>query len=522
MGNDQQAVITENWEKRIDTCIKILKQWSKRKLTYRGKILVANTLASSSLWYTLSVTSMPDNYVIKVKNAIINFFWSDKKHLIKYSVITNYIRDGGLNLIDIDIKKGAFRLKWVKKIMDPSFVHKCKHLMLYNLNKYRDFKLGYGIFKINIDRSKCSNLPPFYAEILKSWALVANNNRCRPTTPEAIMQEPLFCNQFVSHNDKMLLFQDFVSANVVKVKDLSYEFVPGLLPSAAVSELVAGLLDLKKSCDARKKYSIIRNALPLEWLQTCFTSVCSHKQDTVSVVLKSPTNKNITIAEQTTKQLTTLIHDCLIKRSPNLYKPTCMDFWLRKFPGLDFRKIWQNIYGGIKENNICDLEYLCIHNVLTTNTVAYKAGTVDSPLCSFCKQENETILHLFTECPTIQELLSYVFKIIFKISTKSSNIDIQQSIIFGFPDKSDKYNWAIINYLLGLAKCCINTRRYIYINNKHTLQLIPYFKRKLEVKVQFDYERYQKWDDLIQFENLYANNNSIVRMDGIDYVLTLS
>jgi hypothetical protein len=42
---------------------------------------------------------------------------------------------------------------------------------------------------------------------------------------------------------------------------------------------------------------------------------------------------------------------------------------------------------------------------LTTNTFLYKIKIKQDPLCSFCKKENENMIHLLWECENVQILL---------------------------------------------------------------------------------------------------------------------
>ena len=43
-------------------------------------------------------------------------------------------------------------------------------------------------------------------------------------------------------------------------------------------------------------------------------------------------------------------------------------------------------------------QFRILHNILPTNSLLYKLGIVTSPLCSFCKDEAETVEHLFVDC----------------------------------------------------------------------------------------------------------------------------
>lgn len=52
------------------------------------------------------------------------------------------------------------------------------------------------------------------------------------------------------------------------------------------------------------------------------------------------------------------------------------------------------------------LQYRINHFILTTNNFMYKIGNIDTNLCTFCENAEETIYHLLWECPKVQHLLA--------------------------------------------------------------------------------------------------------------------
>ena len=49
-------------------------------------------------------------------------------------------------------------------------------------------------------------------------------------------------------------------------------------------------------------------------------------------------------------------------------------------------------------------QFKVIHNILYTNEKLHKIGYSDTALCTFCKKETETLLHLFVQCESISPL----------------------------------------------------------------------------------------------------------------------
>lgn len=79
------------------------------------------------------------------------------------------------------------------------------------------------------------------------------------------------------------------------------------------------------------------------------------------------------------------------------------------------------------------MQYQILHRIVPTNNYLYKIKLKDSPLCSFCKLNIETIEHLFTECPEVKDIW-YRIEELFLTKYNVSFIFDKRSILFG------KYN----------------------------------------------------------------------------------
>ena len=62
------------------------------------------------------------------------------------------------------------------------------------------------------------------------------------------------------------------------------------------------------------------------------------------------------------------------------------------------------------ESSLRSFQYKILNNILYLNEKLFKFKTVDSPLCSLCKTENESTLHLFCECAVTSNLLEHAIQ----------------------------------------------------------------------------------------------------------------
>ena len=81
-------------------------------------------------------------------------------------------------------------------------------------------------------------------------------------------------------------------------------------------------------------------------------------------------------------------------------KPTCIEKWRNRFPGHDIN--WENVFTHTYKLNDAYLRWFemkILHRILPTQKLLHNMGLVASPICDFCENEVETILHLMWECP---------------------------------------------------------------------------------------------------------------------------
>ena len=72
-----------NWNFWVEKLAKRLKSWKFRNLSLKGKSMIINSLALSSLWYTGSVVPLPAWAEKKINQIIFDFLWLGKNEQIE-------------------------------------------------------------------------------------------------------------------------------------------------------------------------------------------------------------------------------------------------------------------------------------------------------------------------------------------------------------------------------------------------------------------------------------------------------
>ena len=90
----------------------------------------------------------------------------------------------------------------------------------------------------------------------------------------------------------------------------------------------------------------------------------------------------------------------------NNHKPTSQIYFEKLFPDTSLN--WKNIYLVARKVTTCTylrcFQYKILTNTLYLNKKLFLFKKSKSPLCSFCRTEEETVPHLFYSCPKTQSL----------------------------------------------------------------------------------------------------------------------
>ena len=112
-----------------------------------------------------------------------------------------------------------------------------------------------------------------------------------------------------------------------------------------------------------------------------------------------------------------------------------------------------------KDPYLRNFQYKFLHRIVPTNSFLYKIHIKDSKLCTFCKNQDETIGHLFYECPITSGFWNQFFDC---LKTYYDNIVLdKKSILLGFPEESLLFNLLVIIAKNYIFKCKLNENCHI-------------------------------------------------------------
>ena len=141
----------------------------------------------------------------------------------------------------------------------------------------------------------------------------------------------------------------------------------------------------------------------------------------------------------------------------NNIKPTSQTYFENLFS--NFKPDWKSIYllprRVTLDTNLRMFQYKLLNNVLYLNNMLFRFKKVDSPLCSYCNEEEETPLHLFHSCLKTKQLWNKLRQYF----SKFINIphSTPQSSILGIFDNIQSSE--LMNHLLLIFKFYIYSAR---------------------------------------------------------------
>ncbi|KAK3562249.1 hypothetical protein QTP86_032586, partial [Hemibagrus guttatus] len=109
--------LNKNWEGTVEHVKGRLSRWKRLvpRMSYKGRTLVINNLAASSLWHKLACVDPPPNLLASIQALLVDFW--DGLHWISQSVLHLPKEEGGQGLVQLASRTAAFRLQFLQRLL---------------------------------------------------------------------------------------------------------------------------------------------------------------------------------------------------------------------------------------------------------------------------------------------------------------------------------------------------------------------------------------------------------------------
>jgi hypothetical protein len=224
------------------------------------------------------------------------------------------------------------------------------------------------------------------------------------TDSENCLNEPLFYNHNIVIGDKSVFYKSWYQKGVTCINDI-FDKDNIILTKDHLQNL----------------FGLSINILHYMGIKNSIKKFLKKMKINVNIIDKQqqpflPTYLSVIIKN---KQGTNAIYKIF---NNNTEKPTSQIKWQHKF-SVEQTK-WKSYYSlpfnNTKNTSAQWLQFRILHRILPVNEYLFKLKLKDSPLCSYCNVENESIEHLFWSCVHTSRLLNEV-----KLVCERNNIQFQ-------------------------------------------------------------------------------------------------
>lgn len=426
---DLDKVIDTNYTDRIAQLKNFVKLWRRRFLTPLGKITVIKSLMLPKITHLLMALPNPKSEILDYINGILfDFLWQGRVK-IKQSVVVKQYFQGGLKMINLTAFAQALKITWLRRIFQ-------------NESKWQLFiKRAIEIDKIaccgsEYTKSVLNNLKnDFWKDVFKALLnlqirLDVDWEKLSP------YQTPIFCNKNFNIGGNSFLYKTWFDRGVRYIQDLM--------------DNQGNFLDLNAFM---RMTSINTNFLQYRGIVECLKRFLRSRNVNIDSNMTGPIIPRLIYTILKQKKGSQNIYEIL---NQNKEEPAGKIKWNQLYNIGE--KSWEYIFHAPFKITTCTklrwFQTLINHRILTTNKFLYQINLIDSPKCSFCGTEDETIDHLLWKCSKTQQFLQQLIKQFHDMSIPL-NLSEESFVLGNFPKNTSN----TVQFLMLVARYYINMCR---------------------------------------------------------------
>ena len=209
------------------------------------------------------------------------------------------------------------------------------------------------------------------------------------------------------------------------------------------------------------KWMQIVDALPSKWRTIIRNSGSSNlsREMLSKHCLYTESNSKLSVIHLSCRA----IYNKLLEKAISI--PTSVQYWEDKIVDSDHEEIeWSTVYllprFATIDSYTRAFQYKIINNALFLNKKLSAMGVIESPECSLCKQEPETAIHLFCQCPVTSELWEKLQGCLSPNLTLP-RLTVKNALLGYMPTAAEnKFILNLINHIILIFKRSIFEMRY--------------------------------------------------------------
>jgi len=438
---DHNKSIIETHEKRLDILQSTINLWTRRNLSWIGRITVIKTQCISKINYAISSIETPDWFINRAENLLNNFLWNGKPPRVKQNVMFNDYDHGGLRMTNLLHFIKAQKINWIKRLLNNKETVPYVYVSQFINMDLKDY------LKCSLESTDLPpNLPQFYREVLSDWFAIKKE----PKHSDEVQREILWNNKYIKIDSKSLFNKKLYENGLIFINDLIEDNGNVITYDRLIQKFGNNITQYRYIC--------LVHAIPKRWrtmLKKDHTININPKEETVFIKINK-SMKPITVLKS--KQVYWFLN------LENIELPSCIKKWFDKylieFSPLQWKKIFTLSKSLTNNTKLIEFQFKIIHRVYASNSYVSNFDNTVSKTCILCNVDNN-IPHLFVDCIKVKlfwENLKAWLNIVEGKTIPVKTVDI----IFGIITGSSK----------GINFCILQAKWYIHLNKQKDDQVI--------------------------------------------------
>ena len=472
-STDTEEMLYLNIGERLEKIKVLLRIWSARYLSLKGKIVVLKSLVMPHIIHIASVLFIENTVIKELDKMLFDFLWSGRKHGISKSTIIRSIDMGGLKMICIETMIKAIKIMWLKRLTnDVKAKWKVLSWLLMGINKEMLFsRLDQKFIKVPAIK--------FYVQVLNIWYDFMN---IVPESNLDILNENLFYNNLIIVNNKTLgkEFHTYKMLGMCKVIDIYNKAEKRFYSYNEMNVKYNVYIDVLS-------YNKLIMSIPRSWKSALKVSDNKTLSKLHSILYKD---------KDLFKLYNKDVYNIFISR--NSSPVISQEKWIESYPfleGINWDHLYRLPYVICSTTYIQSLQYKILHRYVNCNANLFKWKIVDSPNCVDCNIY-DSIEHFFYNCPKVAYFWKNVQVWLFNVLETNIKFTVLE-VLLGILQEN-QYS-KICNYVI------LHGKKYIYEakGKQKEISTIEFIKK---VKYSLDTEHHLSItnDTLNNFENIFG------------------
>lgn len=376
-----EEMIKINYEEKLNKIKSLIRTWKRRYLTPLGKITVIKSLLLPILNHLfISLPNPKDNLIKDISDLFFDFLWGGGAPKVKYSVIIKQYSEGGLKMINLHAFINSLKATWIRRWIKDENAWQTVIKDKIDINKILDFGANYAKSVTKLINNQ------FWIDVLNSYSDILNSYQQNST--EFTMASPVFHNNKIKVGGIPIYIKSWYDRGITFVNDFFDE---------------SG--NFYSQTEFEKKYGLKSNFIQFHGIRQAIREFFRKSNvENMDKKLQYPLLPATVIPFLCSNKGCKDFYETLNR---NNEKPTSQNKWINIY---DIEEnTWPEIYSSPFHQKLSStmqwFQFRINHRLLPTKKYLHTIKACQSPLCTFC-QEEETITHMLWSCPESQALIN--------------------------------------------------------------------------------------------------------------------